>query len=414
MREIPFAVIGLVLVVGCNSSRTVKVDNPVLGPAPPRMEGTSVARGGTAYVNDPLNPTVPGVAPGDIVPTGLGGLEQSGESELAADQVVARVNGTPIFASEVLEPYELNLSQVREKAPPADYRRLRNEIVQRDLEGHIERRLLVQALRSTLKKKEQMEQITSHLEEAFDEEIKKMQERMKVGSPHELDAKLKEQKTSLASLRGSFIKQQMARQFLGTKAGKELRIGRVELIDYYAEHREEYATPLRARWQQIRISFAKHGGKSQAHDVLEKATNELRNSGDFGNVARRYSDGPTAAQGGVWDWTQVGSLADQQIEQALFGSPVGTINKVQVVVGPSAFQLVKVTKRENAGFTPFDELQDVIRSKIEHDAKRQSTNHVIDELRAKATVVTIFDKPSKDERTTERQPTTRDIALPFR
>ena len=409
MRAIPFVVIGLVLIAGCSTTKTVKVDNPVLGPAPPRMAGTNLAPGGTAYVNDTLNPTIPGLAPGDIVPIALGGLDESGNSGLVTDEVVAQVNGTPIFASEVLEPYELKLSQVREKAPPADFRRSRNEIIQRDLDGHIERRLLVLALRATLKKKEQMERITSHLDEAFDEEIEKMQKKMNVHSEHELDQKLKEQKTSLATLRNSFIKQQMARQFLGTKAGKELRLGRVDLIDYYQAHRDEYATPLRARWQQIRVSYAKHGGKEPAFDVLDQVTNELRNGGDFGNVARRFSDGPNASKGGVWDWTQAGSLADQDIERALFGLPLATIS--QVFVGPSSFQLVKVIEREQAGYTPFDELQDEIRRKIETDARRQSTNNVIDELRAKATVVTIFDN---DTVTKSDPPQEKVGALPFR
>jgi hypothetical protein len=72
---------------------------------------------------------------------------------------------------------------------------------------------------------------------------------------------------------------------------------------------------------------------------------------------------------------------------------------------------VKVIEREQAGYTPFDELQDEIRSKIETDARRQSTNNVIDELRAKATVVTIFDN---DTVTKNDPPQEKAGALPFR
>jgi parvulin-like peptidyl-prolyl isomerase len=220
--------------------------------------------------------------------------------------------------------------------------------------------------------------------------VDRLKKELKVTSKHELDAELQKQGTSLASLRDAFVSQRMAREYLGAKAESKRKIGRQELLAHYQAHAADYAQPARVRWQQIMISFSKHGGKPQAFEVLNQAVEDLRGGADFGAVARKYSNGPTAHTNGQWDWMQAGSFADEQVEQELFRLPVGEIS--QVLEDGLSFQLVKVNERRDAGRTPFEEVQADIQKSLEQDDRQKAINNALDELVASSVVTTIFDQ----------------------
>ncbi|HUG89211.1 MAG TPA: peptidyl-prolyl cis-trans isomerase, partial [Planctomycetaceae bacterium] len=96
-----------------------------------------------------------------------------------------------------------------------------------------------------------------------------------------------------------------------------------------------------------------------------------------------------AADGGHWDWTNKGSLADTQIEQTLFTLPVGRIS--QYFEGENAIQIVKVAARTDDSYQPFEEVQADIKTRLEQQARRDAARQVIEGLQQSAVVSTIFD-----------------------
>ena len=386
MREAQILSIVLISLTGCgglNVFNSVKVDNPVVGPPPPRVE-----RPYDRFTSDePVYPDTNQVRQVRHDPqTGQLG---SGGDELSGSQVVASVMGAPIFASEVLERYALELSRVQDQYPPAQYRELRKSLLIRDLPVHIERKLLVQSLRSTLQK-EQIEMFEKHLDGLFLKEVDRLKQELGVHSTHELETKLKnEQKTSLSNLRDAFANQRMAMEYLATKSKPQRQIGRPDLLRYYDDHLDDYAIPAQVKWQQVLIDFNKHGGKRRAFEIVENVVQELKNNADVGDVARWYSDGPKASRGGHWDWIPRGSLNNRQIEKMLFELPVGEIS--QVIVGEHAYHLVKTNAREQAGFRKFEEVQNEIEKHLRKEMRAKATQKVLDELRENAVIETIFD-----------------------
>ena len=132
------------------------------------------------------------------------------------------------------------------------------------------------------------------------------------------------------------------------------------------------------------------GGREAAFARMKQAIDALRNGTDFGQVARQFSDGPKRDTGGIWDWTKQGSLADEKFERALFEIPAGKIS--QPLETSSALVLVKVIERRDAGFVPFEEVQDKINNKLQSESRRDAAQNVIKELNNTATIWTIFDK----------------------
>lgn len=390
MRRIALVLIPLTVCLGCDALRN-KVDNPVMGPAPPRITGTAEHGAEAGHSEEPLIPPIDHSRDGIMMASADTSTVNPALEEIADSQVVATVNGAPIFAAEVLQPYRVQLDEARRKMPEAEYHRLRRHLIARDLSRRIERTLLIETLRETLAP-EQVKQLQGQLELMFEREVERLKKQYQVNTKVGLERELRRRGDSLERIRDEVINNQMAREYLAAKAEVKQDITRRDMLEYYQQHLDEYATPARVKWRQIVVSFARHGGQDAARRVLDQAIVELEGGAEFADVARKYSDGPTAEDGGRWDWTQTGSLADEEIENALFSLPVGAISRV--FTGEDNFQLVLVTEREAAGHTPFETLQDDIKRTLQEESQREATQKVMQELMETAVIRTIFDRRS--------------------
>lgn len=388
MRNLAIFLLSWTVCLGCDAVRN-KVDNPVMGPPPPRTISAAEHSGSSGTPDEPLIPMIDESRDNILMASNTTAASDAQLEEISDSQIVATVNGAPIFASEVLQPYRVQLEEARHKMPPVEYHRLRRQLVARDLGRRIERTLLIETLRETLAPT-QVEQLQAQLEKMFEQETERLKRQYQANTTVELEQKLRQRGDSLERIRDEVINNQMAREYLSAKAEVKQDISRRDMLEHYREHQDDYAIPARVKWQQIAISYAKHGGKDEALVVLEKAIAELKQGADFADVAQRYSDGPTAEDGGQWDWTQTGSLADQEIEKALFELPVGSISRV--FTGDDSYQLVFVNERDEAGHTPFETLQDDIKRALQEESQKDATQKVMQELIETAVIETIFDR----------------------
>jgi peptidyl-prolyl cis-trans isomerase SurA len=362
-----------------------KADNPVMDSPPPRI--SRVGNGNRTETT--ASPIGGNPQDGRIRLVSRNGQSPDPElnDDLAGMKVVARVDNLPILASEILDRYAPRFQQVRDKATPAELRKIRAQLLKRDLKIHVERKLLVNAMRRSLPK-EAREKLDKLIGETFDKEVQQMKQEMKVDSKVELEQKLMEQGTSLDNLRDSFANQQMAAFYFQSKVKSKKVIGRRDLLQYYEAHLKNYAIPAKVRWQEIQILFDKHGGKDDSSKLVDRVLAALKNGGDFAALAKQHSDGITAAKGGYWDWTTSNSLADEELDRALFQVPIG---KALVHQGKTSFHIVRVTDRVKAGWKPFNELQTEIRDAIEKDEKKANARNMLDELMRNAIIWTAFD-----------------------
>lgn len=401
--------------VGCET--TPKVDNPVLGPPPPRLESAmkqqklnhaaiasrakdrqKVLEGDFEDSENPFETPVITASSSSTTATGsttsaVSRIEET-DDFLADSTVVAMVNGTPLFVSDVIGVYDFQLKQAEQRMKPEEYKKLRRALVKRDLKGHIERQLLIHEMKSTLKK-EQLDQLQQHLVTAFEEErIPELQKGLGVNSPQELEEKLNQQGRSLYSEKDLFIKQQSAIQFMAVRARATDDYSREEVLARYRANIKDYEVPSKVRWQRIRITYAKHGGKDQAVGVLDEVIHKLQAGEDFGELAKKYSDGTRAEKNGQWGWTRRGSLAEPEIEKALFELPIGQTS--QVFETSAAFQIVKVNDRKEAGHIPFADVQGKLEQSMISEARMKATTEILEKLHAKAVIETMFDLDEKD------------------
>ena len=380
-------VLCLSLLVGCQKpkmpgfiSKLTKTSSEAEDKAPPRTTfasdaPSSIPMGETDYEGSSIQLT-----------------DYSGDSapvELFGATVVATVNSLPIFADDVLQPHNLNLEKAATQLSPAELNRLRAKLIQQELPQHIEKALLMSALRDDIEE-EQYEQLSTQVNNLFEREVDKLKERYNVETKIELERILAEQGTSLESLNNAFAARELSMFYIGRKSKDVTRLSRQELMEWYEQNKAQYAIEAAVKWQQIRINVTPDGGREAAFAQMKQAIDALRNGTEFGAVAKQFSDGPKRDSSGIWDWTKQGSLADEMVERALFEIPAGKIS--QPLETSSAFVLVKVVERRDAGFVPFEDVQDKINNKLQSEARRNAAQNVIKELNNTATISTIFDK----------------------
>lgn len=392
MRGLHVSLLIVLALAGCDSLNKPKVDNPVMGPPPPRI---SFNNDDQIQSENPLQfaqaeDDMPALEDGTQVTQAS--LSQDPSLSLSGTETVAVVNGAPILASEVLERYGTQLAEAQKELPPDKYQEARLMLIKRDLDGHIERKILAEGLKSMLKK-EQIVMLNSFINQAFDKEVARMMKEAGVNSRIELDAELRKQHTSLENLKTNFTNQRMAMEFLGSKTESDMEPGRPELLAYYNEHHENFYIPARVKWQQILVNFRKHGGRDEAQEQLNQIIAKMRptRGANFTEIATELSDGPTATNGGRWEWTTKGSVADKRVDQALFELPEGVPS--QVFESKDSFNIVMVNQRDGGIYRPFDEVQDEIKESMKKEHRKAAAQKFIDDMTAKAEITTIFDEP---------------------
>lgn len=392
----------LVQLVGCNGLQK-KHDNPVLGDAPVRLPHSEIEAQFAEADPSGEGPGVTTIRDGVTPVGGTNGSKlkldrwESWEDDTAIynSKVAATVNGAPILNGDVLDRYSgyligMRKSMQQNRVPPSEYEKAREALIQRDLTGHIQRRLLVESMKSSLKA-EQMKMLNQHLDGLFEREVEKLKRELNVSTRTELELELNKKGTTLQNVKDSFNTERMAMEYVAIKMDKAEHIDRQDLIDYYQAHLDDYAIAASTTWEQIQVSFDEKSPKAKAQERIQEAKRELAKGTPFDVVAKKYSDGPTAKQGGLREAMEVGSLTDKTLEKMLFNMPINKLSDIHE--GPSEFQIVRVKSRSEAGRKELGDVQDEIRQKLENDQNKKRPEKLFKKLFSEAIIETKYDVP---------------------
>src|SRR5690606_22771423 len=101
-----------------------------------------------------------------------------------------------------------------------------------------------------------------------------------------------------------------------------------ELVRYYQEHLDEYSYKERVRWEHLCTLKSFFPDKWAARSALVAMGNRVREGAPLAEIARQSSQGPTADQGGQYDWTTRGTLVSKILEEAIFSLPPGQLSRI--------------------------------------------------------------------------------------
>jgi peptidyl-prolyl cis-trans isomerase D len=165
----------------------------------------------------------------------------------------------------------------------------------------------------------------------------------------------------------------------------QVKVDDAELRQYYAQHLSDYRVPDRVKVAHI---LFKTTGKTPAEvATIEKTAadvlNQIRAGGNFGELAKKYSEDSTAAQGGELGWIVRGQTV-KEFEDTAFSLKPGTISGlVKTIYG---IHILKIEDRQIAHLQSFDEVKDSIRTDLEKqrmaDAQEKLAGQLETQLKA--------------------------------
>ena len=166
-------------------------------------------------------------------------------------------------------------------------------------------------------------------------------------------------------------------------------IPHAELIACYQNRLADYEFLAKARFEALTVKTGLKRSRQKAWDLLAEMGNEVLGGRAFADIARTRSEGPTASQGGTFDWTNKGSLASKTLDEAIFSLPIGQLSAI--LEDGEMLHIVRVVERQDAGRTPFIEAQVGIRDTMLTERRHAATEEYLTKLRQRTPVWTVFD-----------------------
>ena len=197
-----------------------------------------------------------------------------------------------------------------------------------------------------------------------------------------------------ANIRNQIITQEVMRQTVGQK----MRFTQGEAQRYFEEHKKDYSKPESVTLSEILVSTGTPvpsvtekgqmepddpakiaAAKAKADDIEAR----LQAGGDFAQLARSFSDGSTAAEGGNLGQYQRGALA-KVLEDATFSLDSGKVT--QPIRTRQGFVILKVVQHVKGGAPEFKDVQDQVEEALYMSRMEPAMREVLTKMREDAYV----------------------------
>jgi peptidyl-prolyl cis-trans isomerase SurA len=292
------------------------------------------------------------------------------------EDIVARVNNQIITQSD----YDRSLSDMDQEM------RQRGDTMQQISEAHKDllRNMIDQQLWLS-KGKELGINVDSEVVKKLDE----IRKQYNLETIDDLEKAAKEQGYSFADFKQNIANQIMTQTVMRQEVGAHITITPGEAQRFYDAHKQDYAQPESERLSEILISAdssdpAKvEAAKAKADDIEAR----LHSGGDFGQLARSFSEGPTASTGGDLGAYKRGQLGEV-LESKTFPLKEGEFT--EPILTKSGYIILKVVQRTAGGPAPYKDVQEQVEEALYMDRMEPAIRAYLTRMRNEAA---IFIKP---------------------
>jgi parvulin-like peptidyl-prolyl isomerase len=325
-------------------------------------------------------------------------------------QMIARINNQIVLACEVLWRVNHTIELNQERIPPDQVNTVRQQLLKRELAGLLDRKLIYDEFHRNVPP-ENLPRLDENLRVPFQEkEIPDLMKQLKVNTQRDLERELARLGSSLEDLRRSFNERVIASEWVRSKVKINEEVMPDEMLEYYQAHLTAYDYPAQARWEELMVRKGRFADPREAYAELARMGREVlqQNAAQpvrgpaFAAVARSKSDGITAQDGGLQNWTSRGALKATAIDQALFSLQVGQMSPI--LESEDGFHIVRVLERNEAGREPFTEVQGKIREKLKEERFQAGIEQYLSKLRRDASIWTAFTGKTTADVLLGRQP----------
>jgi peptidyl-prolyl cis-trans isomerase SurA len=185
-----------------------------------------------------------------------------------------------------------------------------------------------------------------------------------------------------ATIRNGLLQKELVRR----EVGSHVDISSDEVKQYYEAHLQEFRLPERVVLSEISLST--EGKSPEEFAAIRSKAEGLRasvlNGDDFNQVARLYSQGSTAKEGGGLGTFKREELSPQ-LEAAVFQMSKGQIS--EVIQTRTGFEILKVEDHLQAELQPMDRVEPDIRNTIHAQKMQPRMRDYLAELREQSYII---------------------------
>src|SRR6266403_1235823 len=235
------------------------------------------------------------------------------DSGKTVEEIIARVNNEIITRSE----YEKARLASEEDAKSECQNRCTPEQLQINIEDrqkHTLRDLVDQSLLV-----QRAKDMGVSVEPELIKRLDSIRTENKLGSMEELEKAVSSQGMNWEDFKNNIRSTLLTQHVISSEVGSHITIGDEEVTKYYEAHKSEFVRPEQVALREIVVSTE---GKrpEELPDLKKKAETALKrvqDGEDFGEIAKRLSDGSTKAQGGFLGQYKHGELS-KELEDKVF------------------------------------------------------------------------------------------------
>ena len=310
-------------------------------------------------------------------------------SDTVVEEIVARVNNSIITRADIRKAREQLYAEAHQQtdqiAAEQDAKEHEKDLL-RDL---IDQQLLLQ--------KAQDLGISADTE--LVKRLDDLRKQMHADSMEDLEKAAQAQGISFEDFKQNMKNNILTQRVIGQEVGGHITVSTQEIQQYYDQHKSEMQRPEQVRLSEILIStqttpaIKNDKGETQlpetpSAEVVAQAqakANEvyalLKKGGNFDELAKKYSNGPTSAIGGDLEYFKRGTLS-AQLESQVFGMKAGDFT--EPVRTNQGFVILKVTEHQGGGIPPLKDVESQIQEQIYMVKMQPALRDYLSKLREEA------------------------------
>jgi peptidyl-prolyl cis-trans isomerase SurA len=290
------------------------------------------------------------------------------------EEVVARVNNEIITTSDLQHMHDSLMDDERQSCAGCTREQMQADFDARQhdmLRDLIDQSLMVQ------RAKDMDINVESDVVKRLDE----IRQDNHLASMEDLESKIEAAGVDYEDYKNNIRTQLLVQEVIRREVGEHIIIAHEEVLKYYTDHPDEFTRPEEVVLREIFINTDKKDAseipalRKKADSMLER----VHNGDDFGELAKHFSDGGTAAQGGeLGVFKHDGTLA-ADIEDQVF--KLNRNEVTGVIETKTGFLILQVEQHYAAGLQPLDKVEVEINNKLYRQKMEPALRDYLKELR---------------------------------
>ena len=178
----------------------------------------------------------------------------------------------------------------------------------------------------------------------------------------------------------------LTQRVISEEVGSHISIGKEEVQKYYDDHKAEFVRPEQVGLREIEVS-TENKSETELPDLKKKAETALKrvqDGEDFGEIAKRFSDGSTAKEGGFLGIYKRGELS-KQLEDIVFKMKKNELTPV--LDTKQGYLVLQVLEHFDEGEQPLAKVENEITERLYSQRMEPAMRAYLKTLREQSYVV---------------------------